>query len=136
NGYVGEVTAKFPVKRAEDENVVWKVPVHDRGLSTPGIWGEQIWMTTATVDGKKLYVLAFEKASGEKLQDRLMKEVAEPQVLGNAVNSYATPSPVIEEGRVYIHFGSELTACLDTATGETIWERQDLECNHYRGPSS
>ena len=52
------------------------------------------------------------------------------------MNSYASPTPVIEEGRVYVHFGSYLTACLDTKTFETIWERRDLECDHHRGPAS
>jgi outer membrane protein assembly factor BamB len=52
------------------------------------------------------------------------------------MNCYATPSPLIEPGRVYVHFGSFGTACLDTATGKTLWKREDLRCRHYRGPSS
>ena len=53
-----------------------------------------------------------------------------------AVNCYAACSPVIEPGRVYVHFGSYGTACLDTATGDVLWKRDDLPCRHYRGPSS
>jgi outer membrane protein assembly factor BamB len=52
------------------------------------------------------------------------------------MNCYATPSPVIEPGRVYVHFGSFGTACLDTKTGKALWKRDDLPCRHYRGPSS
>lgn len=52
------------------------------------------------------------------------------------MNCYATPSPAIEPGRVYVHFGSFGTACLDTATGKVLWKRDDLPCRHYRGPSS
>jgi outer membrane protein assembly factor BamB len=52
------------------------------------------------------------------------------------MNCYATPSPVIEPGRVYVHFGSFGTAGLDTATGRVIWKRDDLKCRHYRGPAS
>jgi outer membrane protein assembly factor BamB len=59
-----------------------------------------------------------------------------PEPLGNSVNSYATPSPVIEPDRVYVHFGSYGTACLDTANGGVLWQRTDLPCRHYRGPSS
>jgi outer membrane protein assembly factor BamB len=61
-----------------------------------------------------------------------------PEPLGNAasMNCYATPSPVIEPGRVYVHFGSFGTACLDTRTGQALWKRDDLPCRHYRGPSS
>jgi hypothetical protein len=43
---------------------------------------------------------------------------------------------VIEEGRVYVHFGSYGTAALDTRTGKVLWERRDLPCNHWRGPGS
>ena len=51
-------------------------------------------------------------------------------------NCYAARSPAIEPGRVYVHFGSYGTACLDTATGKVLWKRDDLPCRHYRGPSS
>ncbi len=59
-----------------------------------------------------------------------------PAAQGNPANSYATPSPVIEPGRVYVHFGTYGTACLETATGKVLWKRNDLPCRHYRGPSS
>ena len=52
------------------------------------------------------------------------------------MNCYATPSALIEPGRVYVHFGSFGTACLDTSTGKAVWKREDLHCRHYRGPSS
>lgn len=52
------------------------------------------------------------------------------------MNSYATPSCLIEPGRVYVHFGSAGTACLDTSDGRVLWKRNDLPCRHYRGPSS
>jgi outer membrane protein assembly factor BamB len=52
------------------------------------------------------------------------------------MNCYATPSPLIEPGRVYVHFGSFGTACLDTSAGQVLWKRDDLRCRHYRGPSS
>src|SRR5438445_159479 len=59
-----------------------------------------------------------------------------PESLGNDVNGYASPSPTIEAGRVYIHFGSYGTACLDTKSFNVLWQRRDLPCRHYRGPSS
>jgi outer membrane protein assembly factor BamB len=59
-----------------------------------------------------------------------------PEPLGNPVNGYASPSPAIEPGRVYVHFGSYGTACLDTDTAKVVWQRQDLPCRHYRGPGS
>src|SRR5213076_416382 len=47
-----------------------------------------------------------------------------------------SPTPVIEEGRLYVTFGSPGTACLDTKTGEKLWERTDFVCNHFRGAGS
>ena len=41
-----------------------------------------------------------------------------------------------EEGRLYVHFGSYLTACLNTSNAEVIWERRDIACDHHRGPAS
>jgi outer membrane protein assembly factor BamB len=52
------------------------------------------------------------------------------------MNSYASPSPVIEEGKVYVHFGTFGTACIDTETGNVLWQRRDLNCDHEEGPGS
>jgi outer membrane protein assembly factor BamB len=52
------------------------------------------------------------------------------------MNSYASPSPLIEEGRLYVHFGTFGTACLDTKTAEILWQRRDLNCDHEEGPGS
>jgi len=46
------------------------------------------------------------------------------------------PTPVLEEGRCYAHFGTHGTACIDTATGKVLWENNELHCDHYRGPAS
>jgi outer membrane protein assembly factor BamB len=51
-------------------------------------------------------------------------------------NSYASPTPVIEEGRLYVSFGSPGIACINTASGKVLWQRRDLVCNHYRGAGS
>jgi outer membrane protein assembly factor BamB len=52
------------------------------------------------------------------------------------VNTYATPTPCIEEGFVYLHFGTYGTACVNTATGATVWKRTDLNCSHAQGPGA
>jgi outer membrane protein assembly factor BamB len=126
----------LPLTWSETENVKWKTPIHGKGWSTPAVWGDQIWMTTATEDGKEMYAICLDRETGKVLLDKKLftNTVIEP--LGNDVNSYASPSPTIEEGRVYLHFGSYGTACLDTKTFNALWERRDLPCRHYRGPSS
>ena len=119
-----------------DQSVVkWKTPIHGKGWSSPVVWGNQIWLTTATVDGTKMSVLCLDRETGNVIHDRVLVENESPAFC-HPMNSYATPTPVIEQGRVYVHFGTYLTACLDTETGKEIWSRTDLECDHHRGPAS
>jgi len=125
----------LPVKWSETENVRWKTAIHSRGHSSPVIWGEQIWLTTATKEGHKLYALCLDKGTGKILLDKKLFDVAEPQN-SNELNSFASPSPAIENGRVYMHFGTYGTACLDTNTFETLWQRRDINCEHFQGPGS
>ncbi len=129
------IGAKIPLEIDEDKNIKWKTPIHGRGWSSPVIWGDQIWLTTATKDGKKMSAICVDLRSGEVLRDSVIHENEEPAFC-HPVNSYASPTPAIEEGRVYIHFGSYGTTCLNTKTGETIWQRLDFKCDHFRGPGS
>jgi outer membrane protein assembly factor BamB len=126
----------LPLTWGEKENVVWKTPIHDKGWSSPVVWGDQVWMTTAKADGTQMLAVCVDRKSGEILHDIKLYDVEKPDPLNNPMNSYASPTPAIEEGRVYVHFGTYGTACLDTKTGEKLWERRDLKCNHWRGPAS
>lgn len=125
----------LPITFSDTQNVKWKTSIHGRGWSTPIIWGEQIWMTTATPDGKEMFVVCVHRDTGKVLLDRKLFTNAEPDVIHD-LNSYASPSPVIEAGRVYVHFGNYGTACLDTKTLQTVWERRDLPCKFSVGPGS
>jgi outer membrane protein assembly factor BamB len=62
-------------------------------------------------------------------------DVPTPQY-AHPFNSYASPTPTIEDGRVYVSFGSPGIACLDTKTAKVLWERRDFVCNHWRGAGS
>ena len=126
----------LPLRWSETENVAWKTAIPHRGWSTPAVLGDQVWLTTATVEGHDFFVICVSADKGEILFNKKLFHSDNPEPLGNNVNAYATPSPVIEPGRVYIHFGSYGTACLDTKTAEVLWSRTDLPCRHYRGPSS
>jgi outer membrane protein assembly factor BamB len=116
----------------EEKHVVWKTPIHDRGWSSPVIWDSQIWMTTATKDGRRLFAVCVDKDSGKVLHDIHVFDVDLPMPI-TSDNTYATPTPVIEDGRVYIHYGTYGTAALDTATGRILWTRRDLNCDHENG---
>jgi len=125
----------LPIKWSETENIRWKVAIHGKAWSSPVIWGNQVWMTTANADGKEFFAVCVDRRTGKILHDvRIFTE--ENPAFCIAYNSYASCTPVIEEGRFYAHFGSHGTACLDTATGKVLWERRDLKCNHFRGPGS
>lgn len=125
-----------PIHWSETQNVRWKTPIPHQGWSTPVVLEGHLWLTTATRDGHDFFVIGVEADSGRiRLQEKLF-HAKHPESLGNPMNCYASPSPVIEPGRVYVHFGSYGTAALDTKTGEVLWKRSDLPCRHYRGPGS
>ena len=125
----------LPLTWSETQNVRWKTAIHGRAWSSPVVLGKQVWVTTATPDGKQLFAVAIDKDSGKIIHDLKLFDVPTPQ-FAHAFNTYASPTPVIEEGRVYVTFGSPGTAALDTATGNIVWARRDLECNHFRGAGS
>jgi len=122
----------LPLKWDEKNNVVWKTLIHDRGWSSPVIWGSQIWMTTALKDGSKMFAVCVNKDSGKIIHDIHVFDVESAMSI-TAANTYATPTPVIEEGRVYVHYGTYGTACLNTKNGRVLWTRRDLECDHEKG---
>lgn len=126
----------LPVHWSETRNVRWKTPIPHRGWSTPVILSNQIWLTTATEEGHDFFALCVDAESGRVLFNERVFHCDAPEPLGNRLNSYASPSPVIARGRVYVHFGSYGTACLDTRNFKVLWKRSDLPCRHYRGPGS
>ena len=126
----------LPTEWSEEKNIAWKIPIHGKGWSTPIIGGGKIWLTTATEDGRRMYVMCVDESSGEILLDRLFITNDNPEPLANPMNTYASPTGVLEEGRVYFHFGSYGTFCLDSENYEMLWQRRDLTCSHWRGPAS
>jgi len=113
----------------------WKTEIHGRGHSSPVVFGGQIWVTTATLDGKELYAVCIDFQTGKIIHD--IKVFTSEQEIGkHGINTYASPTPCIEKGFVYVHFGSLGTACLRTTDGSVVWKRTDLKCNHVQGPGS
>jgi outer membrane protein assembly factor BamB len=128
-------SAKLALQWGEDKNVRWKTLIHGRAWSSPVILNGQVWMTTATPDGRVLYAVSVDTETGRILKNIKVFNVNVPQY-ADPFNSYASPTPVIEPGRLYVTFGAAGTAAIDTATGKTVWERRDLKCNHFRGAGS
>src|SRR5277367_5934527 len=128
----------LPLHWSETENVKRKTPIPFRGWSSPVILNGQIWLTTATVDGHDFFAVCVDQETGKIIFDNKIFHCDKPESLGAAVNfnCYASPSAVLEPGRVYVNFGSYGTACLDTASFKVLWQRDDLPCRHFRGPGS
>jgi len=141
-------------KWSETENVRWKTAIHGKGWASPVVWGEQVWMTTAdevrggksaptpktggakgAVEKVTFFAVCADRKTGKITYDIPLAAEDNPAFCID-FNSYASPTPVVEEGRLYAHFGSHGTWCLDTATGKVLWERKDLKCDHFRGPGS
>jgi outer membrane protein assembly factor BamB len=125
----------LPLQWSESTNVRWKTQVAGRGWSSPVIAGGRVWMTTA-VDGEdiSLRVLAFDLETGREVVSTEVFRRTRSQLL-NLKNSWASPTPVIDADRVYVHFGAEGTAALTTA-GEVLWrERFPYQSQHGGGGS-
>ena len=120
----------------ETKNVRWKTPSHDKGYSSPVVWNNQIWLTTARENGSELFAICVDLDSGDIIHDIKVFDVAEPQLEHPDLNSHASPTPIVEDERIYVHYGTYGTACLDTKTGDKLWERRNLNCDHRVRPAS
>lgn len=129
-------SSSIPTQWSESRNVSWKTPVHGRGWSSPVVVDNEVWLTTATEDGLKMFAVCICWQTGEVIHNRLIFENESVQPDFHETNSYASPTPVIHEQHVYVHFGAYGTACLRRSDGQKVWERRDLPCNHYRGAGS
>ncbi len=136
NGDGKGVATDLPIEFSETQNIRWRIPIHDKGWSSPVVWNDQIWLTTGREDGTELFAICVDKATGKIIHDIKVFDVARPQSEYNDLNSHATPTPIVEKDRVYVHFGTYGTACIDTNSGEKLWERRDLNTDHRVRPAS
>lgn len=155
----GHVSGAVPVTWSDGENVTWKTDIPGRGHSSPVVAGGQVWLTTAIIEELSeqekqqrlakvadprgleiaqrvsLRALALDQQSGELLWDI---ELFAPENLEpiHHTNSYASPTPVIDQDKVFVHFGTYGSACIDTQSGEVLWRNSDLNVDHQNGPGS
>ncbi len=124
-----------PIKWSPDSILVWKTVIHDKGWSSPVVFGDQIWMTTATPNGEKMFAVCVNYVTGEIIHDIL---IFEPDSIyrKHGLNSFATPTSAVENGQVYVHFGRYGTASIGTQNGKINWQRTDIEFLDIQGPGS
>jgi outer membrane protein assembly factor BamB len=135
-GGQGHAAAReVPIEWSESRNVAWKVPVEGSGWSTPIVANGKVWLTTAAGDrGSSLRLVGVDAESGRQLvSTEVFRVRGSPDI--NPKNNRASPSPIVEGDRVYVHFGAEGTAAL-TTTGEIVWKaRFDYTSQHGAGGS-
>jgi len=127
--------SNLPLSWSETNNVSWKTPIHDLGWSSPVVWGKQVWVTTATEDGRQMFAVCVDVDTGKVIHDVKVFDTTQPEHVAS-MNSYASPTSAIEAGKVYVHYGTYGTACLDTREGKVVWSRRDLNCDHHEGPGA
>jgi len=150
---------RLPATWSEHVNVTWKTEIPGRGWSSPVIAGDQVWLTTARetpvkpedtrrrlqantgdqpltlLEQVELRAVCVNRESGQLQQDILMIVEREPQWV-HALNSYASPTPVFADNRLFCHFGTFGTAAVDTRTGAVLWTNTTLRIMHENGPGS
>lgn len=160
NGIVAEGPA--PTKWSETENVTWKTPLPGKGWSSPVVADGQVWVTSAVevdateeeqlkmlkdagVEERKfkelqtkkavtLKALCVDLATGRLVHDIDLASIASPSPIHH-FNSYASPTAVIDGGRIICHFGAFGTFCLNRADGAVVW-KQVIKIEHGVGPGS
>ena len=124
----------LPLEWSESRNVVWKTAVPGRGWSSPVVAAGRVWLTTATDKGASLRALAFDVETGRELVNTEVVRIRGGDLL-NPKNSRASPTPIVEGDRVYVHYGADGTAAL-TTSGEVVWKVQlRYESQHGNGGS-
>lgn len=132
DAHVTETTT--PLRWSETENVVWKREIPGLGWSSPVVVDGVVFLTTAVEreGGLDLLVLAIESKSGKTVWDRVLRRV-EPVPAIHQKNSHASPTPIVHEGSVYVHFGTLGTARLRVKDGEVVWFTNSLEYSPVHG---
>ena len=155
----GHANAKLPTTWSETENVTWRTLIPGKGWSSPVIEGNQIWLTTAfetsaseaeakerlknntgsvpvhVLSKVRLHAICVDKRTGKLVHNIEVIAKEDPQWV-HKLNSYASPTPIIENGKVYCHFGAYGTTCVDAKTGKVIWQNQKIQVMHENGPGS
>lgn len=122
----------LPMTWSESKNVKWKTEIPGKGWSSPAIQGNRIWLTTATEEGKSLRAVCVDLKTGAVLLNIELFRLKSAGPL-HAKNSLASPTPILEGDKIYLHFGANGTACI-TQTGEIVWKTKLDYDNGQHGP--
>ncbi len=120
--------AESPLEWSDTKNVAWKVAVPGLGWSSPAIADGKVFLTTAVPEGKglSLRARALDASTGKVVWDREVRAVETmPRI--HAKNSHASPTPLVRDGSVFVHFGALGMARLAAADGAVQWKCDELD---------
>jgi outer membrane protein assembly factor BamB len=128
---VGE---KLPLEWGPDKNVAWKAAIPGSGWSSPVVVSDRVFLTAAVpaeANGDKADValrsLCLDAETGRTLWDiEVFRQTAADAPRVHPKNSHASPTPLVSGDRVFVHFGHQGTACLNTS-GKILWRNRDLK---------
>ena len=127
----GHVTgAGYPDRWSATENVLWKTPVPGDGNSSPIVWRDRVYLTTARDGGRRLALVAYDRATGRQVWESFAPEgtVERPHVK----NGYASATPATDGERIYVSFGSRGLFAFDM-NGRQVWRRDLGAIDNYHG---
>ncbi len=120
----------YPDTWSDTENVLWKVPVPGTGHSSPIIWENQIFLTTASDDGTRLTLLSFDRGNGKQLWETLVPFDRWEHI--HTKNSHASATPVTDGELVYASFGQQ-GIMATTLEGTLVWHNKAEDLDNYHG---
>jgi outer membrane protein assembly factor BamB len=110
--------ADYPDTWSDSENVLWKTKVPGKGNSSPIVWDQHLYLTTAYDNGKRRSILAFNRATGDQLWETFVPEGIPEGAYGK--NGHASGTPTTDGERIYAYFGNRGIFCVDKA-GKQVW---------------
>jgi outer membrane protein assembly factor BamB len=135
----GHVDGAIATSWSETENISWKVPIPGLGWSSPVTRDGRIYLSTAVAGERKgesghvLRVLCLRAKDGKTVWNiEAFWQPEDDRVQVHSKNSHASPTPVLEGDRLYVHFGPHGTACLDLA-GKVLWRNRGLRYQPTHG---
>jgi outer membrane protein assembly factor BamB len=127
----GVVTAgTYPDRWSATENVLWRVPVPGAGNSSPIVWRDRIFITTARDGGRRLSLIAFNRADGKQVWEAFAPDGRSE--MPHFKNGYASATPATDGERIYVSFGSRGLIAFDMA-GKMVWQRDLGAIDNYHG---
>ncbi|MAI71851.1 MAG: serine/threonine protein kinase [Rhodopirellula sp.] len=132
----GVIDQSLPTEWGPDKNIAWRTELPGEGWSSPVTAGDRIYLTAAipTIESDEnqdnqdytLSLIIVDAVSGRLLKTiPILEQTRERLARIHRKNSHASPTPVIDGEKIYVHFGYQGTACL-TLSGEVLWKNREL----------